>query len=256
MLLSVSLCFWPQQHQSTSSSLACLGPKHLLDHHRQGAGLRGGPNLPKSKTSRGWPLGNHVWRPSESSFWGGHMRKALGISKGIKKINVHGGGGGYRREVFKNCFLWVVFSWGFLPHPFLRESQTVVFAPLFPKGNLPFSGTGKPPLSLSEVLLFLQNLQHESTVFPYQERGGKTGREMAALKLVHVSFSLLFVPPLAFSGIAGALAVPTCTLSVQTSSRTQQHQPKLLTLLTASSQEPWVPTPHDRLLHSEVLGAS
>ena len=46
--------------------------------------------------------------------------------------------------------------------------------PPFPEGELAlFRYTGNP-LFLWEVLLFLQNLQHESPVIHYQDIGGKT----------------------------------------------------------------------------------
>ena len=48
----------------------------------------------------------------------------------------------------------------------------VAFAPLFLKGNLPCYSTGNHPVSLGP-LLFLQNLQHGSTVFLHQRRGGQ-----------------------------------------------------------------------------------
>ena len=34
----------------------------------------------KSKTSRGWPVGNHFSRPSERCLWGCQLREILGIS--------------------------------------------------------------------------------------------------------------------------------------------------------------------------------
>ena len=40
--------------------------------------------------------------------------------------------------------------------------------PFLFKGNWPFSGTGKPPPFLWEVLLLLQDLLYESTVFPHR----------------------------------------------------------------------------------------
>ena len=62
-----------------------------------------------------------------------------------------------------------------------RENQTctklwspcrVAFAPLFSKGNLLFSGTGKRHVSM-EILLILQNLLYESTVSPTGKLGAK-----------------------------------------------------------------------------------
>ena len=43
--------------------------------------------------------------------------------------------------------------------------------PFLLKGNVPLFRYRKTPCFLWEVLLFLQNLQHESAVFPYQETG-------------------------------------------------------------------------------------
>ena len=55
----------------------------------------GGPNVSKSKTSRGWPAGNHVSRPSESCFWGGQLREMEGEANvprwGGSETVFHGG---------------------------------------------------------------------------------------------------------------------------------------------------------------------
>ena len=64
----------------------------------------------------------------------------------------------------------------------------VAFAPLCPELNLPFSSTRKLPF-LWEVLLFLQDLLYESTVFLHRKIGGKRWCEMVTLNLVHVWFS-------------------------------------------------------------------
>ena len=45
-------------------------------------------NVPKTKTSRGWPVGK-----------GSQLREILGISKGLTKRNGIGGGGAKRTEV-------------------------------------------------------------------------------------------------------------------------------------------------------------
>ena len=42
---------------------------------------------------------------------------------------------------------------------------TFLRRPLCPKGDRPFSSTGKPPFVLWEFLLFLHDLQYESTVY-------------------------------------------------------------------------------------------
>ena len=51
-----------------------------------------GQNVPKRKTSRGWPVGNPFSRPSESCFWGGQLREIPAISKGLTKRNRIGRG--------------------------------------------------------------------------------------------------------------------------------------------------------------------
>ena len=75
----------------------------------------------------------------------------------------------------------------------LSENQTctkpwlpfcVAFAP-FPLRRLGPVLYGKP-LFLWEVLLFLQDLLYESTVFSHQEIRGKRRREMVDLNSVHV----------------------------------------------------------------------
>ena len=53
-----------------------------------GAKHRGGGG----KSSQGWPVGNHFWRPSEKCFRGGHPREILGVCKGLYKRSGMGGG--------------------------------------------------------------------------------------------------------------------------------------------------------------------
>ena len=56
-----------------------------------------------------------------------------------------------------------------------RENQTctklwlpfcVAFAPLFPKGNVPFSSTRNPPASQGRPTISTESPEHESTVCP------------------------------------------------------------------------------------------
>ena len=71
---------------------AAQGSDRIYVKDITGESWRGGQNVPKSKTSRGWPVGNHFSRPSENAFWGGHLREILGVCKGLTKRNGIGGG--------------------------------------------------------------------------------------------------------------------------------------------------------------------
>ena len=66
--------------------------------------LKGG-SVPKSKNSRGWPLGSPFWRPSESCFLGGRSpEENSGTSKARNK-----GNGTWRSLVFSPVSAFVPF---------------------------------------------------------------------------------------------------------------------------------------------------
>ena len=69
-----------------------------------------GHNVPTSKTSRGWPVGNHFSRPSESCFRAGQLKEILGLTKrnGIWEGKTYRGEGG--RKLFSVGGLLVRFA--------------------------------------------------------------------------------------------------------------------------------------------------
>ena len=69
-----SRCLGSSQKPKTYGHLSSLSQPPESWAELQGGGGGGGQNVPKSKTSKGWSVGNHFSRPSESCFWGCQLR--------------------------------------------------------------------------------------------------------------------------------------------------------------------------------------
>ena len=83
--------FCAHRHNSNHSDLRAIANRKISWIHcfsalrcnkRKFMGRACGGGVQTSKTSRGWPLGNNFWSPSESWVWGGLIREMPVLSQG------------------------------------------------------------------------------------------------------------------------------------------------------------------------------